>query len=166
MSKPGYPDRYTMVRAAIYMERQMFSYCEWPIVARLCDSDVAIRSYILDYVEDILNMWYGLKPTAGSFAYEIALTAAYNAYQSAKRHIQDDDRVKELIKPMTPFTQEEYDKAKEKYYSTHPNSRVTARLIASLERESAFFEHKTYFTKSGCKIIPISVGIDISQKKR
>ncbi len=166
MKKPdlqghGSPSRQDMVRAAIYMERRGFTWGEWAIVARLCDSSVAIRSYILGYVKDALDMWDGLKPHRGSFSYEIALIAAFHAYDSARKKCGPDARIRGLTEQPEPWTEDQYTAAWEKYCQAAPDriryARVTASLKETLEREACILYGEPYSVASGCTIIPFPV---------
>lgn len=161
LQRQGRPSRHDMVRAAIYMERSGFTWAEWAVVARLCDSSVAIRSYILGYVKDALDMWDGLKPHRGSFSYEIALIAAFHAYDIARKKCGPDARIRELIEQPEPWTEEQYTAAWEKYCQATPDrmqhTRVTASLKETLERETYILYGEPYSVASGCTVIPFPV---------
>lgn len=157
---PNYPSRKDMVRAAIYMERRGFDWEEWRIVARLCDSGKGIRHYILDYVRDMLDMWDGLKPSKGMFSSEFAYIAAFHALQAVGKEMRHypKERIQALLETPAPWTDNEKEQAKKAFYKEHPeNCRVTAKMKAVLERETAAVYHEPYITESGCTIIPFDI---------
>lgn len=163
----GRPDRTMMVRAAIYMERRLFSYEEWSIVARLCDSSAAIRNHILPYVKDALDMWDGLVPAQGHTADEIALIAAYHAYHKAGVSIGRKDRINSLLLPPPDWDDEAKRKAQAAYYDRGPGlGRVTAKLKEALDRETCEVYGEPYTTASGCQIIPINQHPHTGAKRR
>lgn len=163
----GRPDRTMMVRAAIYMERRRFSYYEWSIIARLCDSSAAIRDHILPYVKEALDMWDGLVPSQGHAADEIALIAAYHAYHKAKVSIGRKDRISSLLLPPPDWDDETRRKAEADYCERHPfSSRVTAKLKEALDREACEVYGEPYTTASGCQIIPINQHPHTGTKRR
>ena len=156
-TRPCYPDRQSMIRAAIYMEHRRYTYDEWRTVARLCDAGSAIRSYILAYVKEALDMWDGLEPTKGSRNYEIALIAAVHAYEVAGQECGSTERVKALLQPPEPWTEQQYVEARANYRQRSPiasDTRVTKKLRERLEREASEFYKEPYKTASGCSIVP------------
>lgn len=157
---PNYPGREDMVRAAIYMERRGFSWEERDIMLRLCDSSKAIRRYILDYVQDMLDMWDGLKPSKGRFSDEIAYIAAVHAYMTTKNEMRhySKERLLALLDEPAAWNEKEKEKARKAYQKKHPdNVRVTTKLKEALERETATVYHEPYTTESECTSIMFGI---------
>lgn len=153
---PGYPDRYCMIRSALYMERRRYTYDEWCTLSRLCDTDPAIRKYLLAYLKEALNLWDGLEPSRGSQSHEIALIAAAHAYEAAGKECGSSERIKALLQPPEPWSEQQYADAQASYCKRSPlaaDVRVTKKLLQSLERESSRIFKKPSTTTSGCNII-------------
>lgn len=154
---PGCPSRHDMVQAAIFMERRGFDWNEWPVVARLCDSDLQIRHYILAFAKECLDAWEGLAPSRGRFSYEIAAIAASNAYVNAYKELQNSPKeyVSNLMEPPAPWTEQEQEAYWMAYQQRHPHRcRITSKLKEVLEQETAAVYCEPHTTPSGCVIIP------------
>jgi len=153
---PGHPDRYDMVKAGIYMERRGFDWDEWPIVARLCDSEFQIRQYILAFAKECLDAWEGLVPSRGITCHDFAAIAANNVYKKALDEMWDpsQEHINKLFEPPVPRTKEQAEEKCRAYQERHRPCRVTAKLKEALEQEAAAVYHEPYTTPSGCVIIP------------
>lgn len=153
----GCPSRQEMVKAAIFMERRGFTFSEWAVVWRLCDSSPAIRGYILSFAAECLDVFEGQIPHRGHRNCEIALIAAFNAYKKARKEIGQvpDGYIDSLLEPPEPWTSEQKEMALQLFRECHPdNVGVTATLLEALEQEAAMIYEKPYTTKSGCTLIP------------
>lgn len=155
--RSGCPSRQEMVRAAIFMERRGFTNSEYSVVARLCDSDIAIRKYILIFAAECLDAFEGLVPHRGIFSHETALIAAFNVYKRARKEIgqKSEEYIDSLLQPPTPWTPEQKEEAWQLYSKRYPDcGKVTSTLLEALEQETAMVYQEPYTTKSGCTIIP------------
>lgn len=153
----GCPSRQVMVKAAIFMERRGFTFSEWTIIWRLCDSSAAIRGYILGFAAECLDAFEGQIPHRGHHNYDIALIAAHHIFIKA---IKDMGRVSHeyidaLLEPPEPWTPAQEEKAQQLFREYHPNNvKVTKTLKESLEQEAAAIYGEQYTSPDGCVIIP------------
>lgn len=171
---PNCPDRHMMVRAAIHMERSGYTFDEWRTIDRLCDSCVDVRSIVLNHAKDVLDMFDGLKPCCGATSIqELAMVAAYRAVFAAFDKIKaspcGQERINRLMDRLmdetrtrtisnTQTDKQPAERWKARTVREHPdrtrNTRVTAALKASLERETCAVYGAPYETESGCVVIP------------
>lgn len=140
------PTRHEMVRVAVSMEERGFDWQEWDVMNRLGDAGRPIRDYILNYAEDVLDMWEGRKPSRGHNASEIVLIASCSALRNACKKLDcpSKERMDELLAPPTPWTPEESATAFEAWCERRSKlPRVSPKLKEALEKEYSIVHKPT-----------------------
>lgn len=126
-------------------------------MARLCDSSPAIRKYILSFADECLNAFEGTIPHRGHRNCEIALIAAFNTYEKARKEIGrvPSRYIDSLLEPPEPWAPEQEEMARAAYRENHPDThRVSAKLKETLEQEAATIYGEPYTSPAGCVVIP------------